>query len=51
MLYIGPGDFSHGIGAPSQFDHPPVLETRKVIARVAREHGKLAGRVGRSGLK
>jgi len=46
MLFFGPGDFSHGIGAPAQFDHPLVIETRKRIARVAREHGKLAGTVG-----
>jgi len=46
MLFFGPGDFSHGIGAPGQWDHPKITETRKRVAQVAREHGKFAGTVG-----
>lgn len=43
MLFFGPGDFSHGIGAPGQADHPLVVEARKRIAKVARANGKFAG--------
>ncbi len=43
MLFFGPADFSHGIGAPGQWDHPLLVETRKRIAKVAAEHGKFAG--------
>lgn len=43
MLFFGPADFSHGIGAPGQWDHPLLVETRKRIAKVCAEHGKFAG--------
>lgn len=46
MLFFGPGDFSHGIGALGQGDHPLITETRKRIAKVARDNGKFAGTVG-----
>ncbi len=46
MLLFGAGDFSHGIGAPGQWDHPKITETRKRIAEVATAHGKFAGIVG-----
>jgi len=46
MLFFGPGDFSHAIGAPAQFDHPQIRQTRKQIAQVARAYGKFAGTVG-----
>lgn len=46
MLLFGPADFSHGIGAPGQWDHPRIAETRKRIAEVARAQGKFAGAVG-----
>lgn len=46
MLFFGPGDFSQGIGAPGQWDHPLLIETRKRIAEVARRYGKFAGTVG-----
>ncbi len=49
MLFFGPGDFSQGIGAPGQWDHPKITETRKRIADVARKHGKFAGTVGGPG--
>jgi 4-hydroxy-2-oxoheptanedioate aldolase len=45
MLFFGPADFSHGIGAPGQWDHPLIAETRKRIAKVSAAHGKLAGTV------
>lgn len=46
MLFFGPGDFSQGIGAPGQWDHPLLIETRKRVAEVANKHGKFAATVG-----
>ncbi len=45
MLLFGPGDFSHGIGAPAQWEHPELLNARKRIVEAALEHGKFAGTV------
>ena len=49
MLFFGPADFSQGIGKPNQFDDPQVKETRELVARTARKHGKFAGTVGGPG--
>ncbi len=49
MLFFGPGDFSQGIGAPGEFDHPLLVETRKRVAEVANRHGKFAATVGTTG--
>ncbi|MBO9608234.1 MAG: aldolase [Paenibacillaceae bacterium] len=46
MIFFGPGDFSQSIGAPGQFGHPKIGETRAAIAALARKHGKIAGTVG-----
>jgi 4-hydroxy-2-oxoheptanedioate aldolase len=46
MLFFGAGDFSHGIGAPGQWDHPEVLAAQKRVAQVSRENGKFAGTPG-----
>lgn len=46
MLFFGPGDFSQGIGAPGQWDHPRLLEARRRVADAALAHGKFAGTVG-----
>lgn len=46
MLFFGPGDFSQGIGAPGQWDHPKLIEARKLVAEVANKHGKYAATVG-----
>jgi 4-hydroxy-2-oxoheptanedioate aldolase len=46
MLFFGPGDFSHGIGAPGQWDHPDLLKARERIVKTARENKKFAGTVG-----
>jgi 4-hydroxy-2-oxoheptanedioate aldolase len=46
MLFFGPGDFSQGIGAPGQWDHPEIGRTRQRVAEVCRAHGKFAGTVG-----
>jgi 4-hydroxy-2-oxoheptanedioate aldolase len=45
MLFFGPGDFSHGIGKPGQWDAPEIAAARKSIALAARKHGKFAGTV------
>jgi len=46
MLFFGPGDFSQGIGAPGDWDHPKLIETRKRVAEAATKHGKFAGTTG-----
>ena len=46
MLFFGPGDFSHGIGAPGQWDHPEIAAARKAVADACKRHGKFAGTVG-----
>lgn len=46
MLFFGPGDFSQGIGAPGEWNHPLLIETRKRVADVAKKYGKFAGTVG-----
>ncbi|MEO9004523.1 MAG: aldolase/citrate lyase family protein [Ginsengibacter sp.] len=46
MLFFGPGDFSQGIGAPGEWTHPMLIETRKRVAQVANQYGKFAGTVG-----
>jgi len=42
IIFFGPGDFSHAIGAPGEWDHPRILQTRKRVAEVCIEHGKYA---------
>ncbi len=49
MLFFGPGDFSHGIGAPGQWDHPQLLDARRRVAEAALAHGKFAGTVASPG--
>ena len=46
MIFFGASDFSQGIGAPGQWDHPLIAETLKRVAKVARANGKFAGTVG-----
>ena len=46
MLFFGPGDFSQGIGAPGQWEHPKLIETRELVAKTALKYGKFAGTVG-----
>ena len=45
MLFFGPGDFSHGIGAPGVWDDPRLLDARRRVAEAAVAHGKFAGTV------
>ena len=46
MLFFGPGDFSQAIGAPGQWNHPLIAQTRRRIAEVCLANGKFAGTVG-----
>lgn len=46
IIFFGPGDFSHGIGAPGQWDHPELLRAKEMVAKTAIRHGKFAGTVG-----
>jgi len=49
MLFFGPGDFSHGIGAPGAWEDPRLLDARRRVADAARAHGKWAGTVASPG--
>ena len=46
MIFFGPGDFSQGIGAPGDMNHPELLRARELVAKTAVKHGKFAGTVG-----
>ena len=45
MIFFGPADFSQGIGDPCGAD-PRIDETRRLVAKTARQYGKFAGTVG-----
>ncbi len=47
ILFFGPADFSQGIGAPGEWNHPKLIEARKKVADAALRHGKFAGTTGR----
>ncbi len=49
VLFFGPGDFSHALGVPGQFDDPRLVEARRRVAAAARAHGKFAGTVAGPG--
>jgi 4-hydroxy-2-oxoheptanedioate aldolase len=49
MLFFGPGDFSHGLGAPGDFKHPELIKARKRVAEAALAAGKFAGTTGAVG--
>ncbi|MCX7705562.1 MAG: aldolase/citrate lyase family protein [bacterium] len=40
IIFFGPGDFSQGIEAPGDFQHPLLLETRKKVADLCKKYGK-----------
>ena len=46
VIFFGPGDFSHGIGAAGQWNDPRIAQARKQIVETALRHGKIAGTVG-----
>ena len=45
IIFFGPGDFSHAIGHPAEFDHPEIHRVRKLIVETAHKYGKFAGTV------
>ena len=45
MIFFGPGDFSHAIGHPAEFDHPEITRVRKLVVETAHKYGKFAGTV------
>lgn len=45
MLFFGPGDFSHSIGDPGNFNNPKLIDARRRVARTAIKYGKFAGTV------
>ena len=52
MIFFGPGDFSHAIGHPAEFDHPEIRRVRRLVVDTAHKYGKFAGTVtGRSTMK
>ena len=46
MLFFGPGDFTHSLGLPINFDDSRVQEARLKIVEAAHKYGKFAGTVG-----
>ena len=46
MIFFGPADFSQGIGRPEEVFNDETLKARKIVAKTARKHGKMAGTVG-----
>jgi 4-hydroxy-2-oxoheptanedioate aldolase len=45
-LLFGPGDFTHALGIPGQFDAPEVQDARKRVADACIRNGKIAATVG-----
>lgn len=46
ILFFGPGDFSHAIGAPGKWNDSRIADARRRVAEAARKHGKWAATVG-----
>ncbi len=46
MIFFGPADFSQGIGKTCLTGDAEVVNARKLVAQMARKHGKMAGTVG-----
>ena len=46
MLFFGPADFSQGLGALGEWNHPAISDARKRIAEACVSAGKYAGTVG-----
>ena len=42
-LFFGPGDMSQSLGVPLQFDHPHMVEARKLVGATALKYGKFWG--------
>jgi 4-hydroxy-2-oxoheptanedioate aldolase len=43
ILFFGPGDFAHAVGAPGDWQNPALIEARQRVVEAARSHGKFAG--------
>ena len=43
ILFFGPGDFAHALGAPGDWKNPKLIEARQSVVEAARAHGKFAG--------
>ncbi len=46
MIFFGPADFTQGIGNPCDFGDERMLNARKLVAKTARAHGKIAATTG-----
>jgi 4-hydroxy-2-oxoheptanedioate aldolase len=46
IIFFGPGDFSQALGAPGDFSHPKIQETRARVAEVCAKYGKFAATTG-----
>lgn len=44
-LFFGPGDYSVALGIPGQMNHPDIDKVRRVVAKAARDNGKVAATV------
>ena len=51
MIFFGPGDFSHAIGDPCNFDNPEITRVRQLVVNTAHKYGKFAGTVSVPSLK
>jgi 2-dehydro-3-deoxyglucarate aldolase/4-hydroxy-2-oxoheptanedioate aldolase len=43
VLFVGPADLSHALGAPGRFDDPRYLDALTNVVAATRRHGKSAG--------
>ena len=43
VLFVGPADLSHALGAPGRFDEPVYLDALRTVVEACRKHGKAAG--------
>lgn len=46
MIFFGPADFAQAIGTPGDFTNPELVRVKKLVAKTARKHGKIAGTIG-----
>jgi 4-hydroxy-2-oxoheptanedioate aldolase len=51
MIFFGPGDVSHAIGHPGEFDHPEIHRVRRLVVETAHKYGKFAGTVSAPSLE
>ncbi len=46
MLFSGPGDFSHGIGAPAYWNNPRLVKALKQVAKMTLKNAKFVASAG-----